>query len=118
MAIRYGRLLGIENFTKHVAQAVFPIDDDYENVKKNKEKILAELEKEEKRFLSVLKSGLGTFEKITKEKKKISGKDAFLLYQSYGFPIEMTKELAKEKGIGVDEKEFEKELTKHQQKSR
>ncbi len=117
-AIRYGRLLAIENFTKSVAQSVFPIYDDYENVNKNEENILTELEKEEKRFLSVLKSGLGSFEKITKEKKKISGKDAFLLYQSYGFPIEMTKELAEEKGISVDEKEFEKELTKHQQKSR
>ena len=58
------------------------------------------------------------FNKIMPENKTISGKDAFLLFQSYGFPIEMTIELAKEKGLKVDAKGFEEELKKHQELSR
>ena len=115
-SIRYGKNLGLNNFTKEVAKEVFPIYNDYENL--NKEKILKELEKEEARFLETLEKGIGVFEKIIQNKKGISGKDAFLLYQSYGFPIEITKELAKEKRITVDEKSFEKEEKTHQEKSR
>ena len=61
---------------------------------------------------------MNIFEKITKDKKQVSGKDSFLLFQSYGFPIEMTKELAKEKRIEINEKEFQIELQKHQELSR
>ncbi|MFH1787308.1 MAG: alanine--tRNA ligase-related protein [archaeon] len=86
--------------------------------KKTKKKILEELKKEEEKFNLTLERGLKIFEKITKSKKQISCKDAFLLYQSYGFPIEMTKELAKEKEIKVDEEGFCKEFEKHQELSR
>jgi len=55
---------------------------------------------------------------MIKDKKEIDCKSAFLLYQSYGFPIEMTTELAKEKGISVDEKGFETECNVHQELSR
>ena len=61
---------------------------------------------------------MNLFEKLTKEKKIIDGKNAFLLFQSYGFPIEMTKELTKEKDIRLDEKGFYEELKKHQELSR
>ncbi len=116
-AVRYGRNLNIKNFTRQIAEKVFEIYDDYEILKKNKEKILQELEKEEKRFLETLENGIKEFEKITNA-KLISGKKAFLLYQSYGFPFEMTKELAKEKNIKINEKEYEKELEAHQKLSR
>jgi alanyl-tRNA synthetase len=77
------------------------------------------LEKEEHRFLETLENGMKVFEKIIKNNSKIiSGKDAFLMYQSYGFPFEITKELAQEKGIKVNEKEFNKELKNHQELSR
>jgi len=117
-AVRYGRELEIKNFTKHVAVPVFEIYDDYEILKKNKAKILDELEKEEKGFLETLEQGITVFEKLTKNKKQLSGEDAFLLYQSYGFPFEITKDLASEKKIKIDEKEYEKELQKHQELSR
>jgi len=117
-AIRYGHDLDLKNFTAEVAKPVFEIYDDYKHLQKNKQTILKELEKEEKRFLETLEKGIRVFEKLTKTKKQLSGKNAFLLYQSYGFPFEMTKELAKEKNIKINEKEFEKEQTKHQALSR
>ncbi len=116
-AIRYGRNIGFENFVVKVAEPVFGIYEDYE-ILRNKKRILEELEKEEKRFLETLGKGINLFEKMIKEKKQLSGEDAFLLYQSYGFPIEMTEELAKENGIKVDMKGFEKENKKHQELSR
>jgi alanyl-tRNA synthetase len=117
-AVRYGRNLGLRDFTKQVAEKVFEIYDEYETLNKNKERILQELEKEEKKFMDTLEKGIRVFGRIAENKKGISGKDAFLLYQSYGFPLEMTKELAKEKNIEVDEKGFEKEHKIHQEKSR
>ncbi|MCF7910242.1 alanine--tRNA ligase [Candidatus Pacearchaeota archaeon] len=117
-AIRYGRVLEIENFTTKVAESVFEIYSDYSELEKNKNKILEELETEEKRFNQTLEKGLNKFQKITQNKKEISGKEAFLLYQSYGFPIEMTIELAKEKNISVNKKDFNEKLKEHQEKSR
>ena len=77
------------------------------------------MEKEENRFLETLENGIRKFEKIANSNVKlISGKLAFLLFQSYGFPLEMTKELAKEKNIRVDEKGFNEENKKHQELSR
>jgi len=79
---------------------------------------IKELQKEENRFNDTLEQGIKVFEKTIKGKEQISGKDAFLLYQSYGFPIEMTKELASEKNISIDEKGFGEEEQKHQELSR
>ncbi|MEX2017094.1 MAG: alanine--tRNA ligase [Candidatus Pacearchaeota archaeon] len=73
---------------------------------------------EEGKFGRVIDSGKNMFNKLTHGKKTLSGKDAFLLYQSYGFPIELTQDLAKDKKIKVDKKAFEQELSKHQQLSR
>jgi len=117
-AVRYGKELKMENFTKQIAEPVFRIYEDYPDLQKNKKKILEELEKEEEKFNLTLKKGIELFKKITRNKKKISGKDAFLLYQSYGFPLEITREFAKEKNIGVEEEEFERELQEHQKLSR
>ncbi|PIU76147.1 alanine--tRNA ligase [Candidatus Pacearchaeota archaeon CG06_land_8_20_14_3_00_35_12] len=117
-AIRYGRELGLEQFISEIAESVFDIYRDYSHLAKNKDKILNELEKEETKFLQTLGNGIKIFEKLVKDKREISGKDAFLLYQSYGFPLEMTIELAREKNIRVDEMGFEKENSKHQELSR
>ena len=115
-AVRYGKDIGIGDLSK-VAEPVFKIYGDYLHLKKNKKNILEELKKEEKRFEKTLENGLKQFEKMSKD-KKISGKESFLLYQSYGFPIEMTQELAKEKKIKVDAKGFDSEFQKHQELSR
>jgi alanyl-tRNA synthetase len=116
--IRYGKELGIKNFTESVILPIFEIYDDYEILKKNKKKIIEELKKEEKGFLETLEQGIIIFEKLTKNKKHLDGKDAFLLYQSYGFPFELTLELANEKNIRIDEEGYEKEFQKHQELSR
>lgn len=117
-AVRHGRLLGLKEFTRKVCMKVFPIYPDYENLKYKEQEILDEIEKEETRFNLTLEKGLKEFDKMTQNKKEITCKDAFLLYQSYGFPIEMTTELAREKGSSVDEKGFEKECNLHQELSK
>jgi alanyl-tRNA synthetase len=114
-AIRYGRTLGIESFTAEVADAVYPIYDDYNLDTK---RITIELAKEEENFLKTLEQGLRVLEKISANSKGISGKNAFLLYQSYGFPIEMTEEIATEKKLKLDKESFVEELRKHQELSR
>ena len=114
-AIRYGRILGMESFTTKISEPIYKIYKDYNfDVKK----ISIELSKEEENFLKTLEQGLKVFEKISSDKKEIKGKDAFLLYQSYGFPIEMTKEIAKERKLKINEKEFKEEEKKHQELSR
>ena len=65
-----------------------------------------------------INKGIKHFNKLEPENNLISGKEAFLLFQSYGFPIEMTEEMASEKGWKVDKKGFEKEFEKHQDLSR
>ncbi len=120
-AIRYGKVLGIQNnFTKKIAEEVIMIYPDYKHLQKNKDFILKEIEKEETRFRQTLASGLKYFRKNTKdlENKKIPGEVAFLLYQSYGFPLEITQELAKEQDLKVDLKGFEKAQKEHQELSR
>ena len=117
-AIRYGKILEIKNFMSKIAEPIFKIYRDYPNIIKNKEKIIEELNNEEERFNQTLEKGMHKFNRIIGDKKEINGKDAFLLYQSFGFPVEMTKELAKEKNFKVDEMGFKKELEKHQKISR
>ncbi len=116
-AIRYGKKLGMENFVKQIAEPVFQIYDDYNILAENKGKILKELENEEKKFSKTLEIGLRKFNKMATD-KVISGKEAFLLFQSYGFPIEITQELAKEKNIKIKIKEYGAEVKKHQKLSK
>jgi alanyl-tRNA synthetase len=118
-AIRLGKLLGIEeNFTSKLAEVVIEdYSESYPELKQNQEKILNGLRLEEEKFKVTLEKGLTKFSRMA-EKGDINGTDAFLLFQSYGFPIEMTEELAEEKGIKVDSKAFEEEYNKHQELSR
>ncbi len=118
-AIRYGKILGIEtNFTGEIAKKIFNIYEDYKELEKNKDDILIKLEEEENKFRKTVEKGLRQFEKISSENKIISGKDAFLLFQSFGFPIEMTIEMGKEINIKIDKKGFDEEYRKHQELSR
>ena len=117
-AIRYGKKLNIKNFTNKIAEPVFKIFDDYSELKKNKEKILNELKKEEDKFLVTLEKGLNRFKKFTSNKKQLSGKESFLLYQSFGFPIEMIEEECKKQKIKFSVKDFEKANKEHQELSR
>ena len=93
----------------------------YPELSVNVEKIYNEIESEEKKFRKTLESGLKQFEKIIlnlKDNKLISGSDLFTLFSTYGFPVELTSELAKERGFAVDEDGYKSELSKHQDLSR
>lgn len=130
-AVRYGRQLGIkENFAGEVAKKVIKIFTDvYPELKKNEEFVLTEIESEESKFRNTIEQGLKEFEKLVAgfrmafEKsgqviKEISGKHAFKLYDTYGFPLEMTQELALENSLQVDAAGFEGAFKEHQAKSR
>jgi len=116
-ATRYGKELGIKDFTSKVAVSILDIYDDYFHLQKNKQFIFNELEREEKRFQQTLERGLNQFKKFSSS-QKLSGKDAFLLYQSYGFPIEMIEEECKKNKVEFNKKIFEEEQKKHQELSR
>jgi len=118
-SIRHGKLLGIKQglCLPLVKVVINMYKDRYNLLEKKKKVIFDEFKKEEERFRNTLEKGLHEFEKLAK-KGDLSGKDAFFLFQSYGFPLEMTRELAAEKDIKVDEKGFEKEFQKHQELSR
>jgi len=118
--IRHGKKLGIAAliWTHEVAGIIIKeYSDIYPELKRNKEFILNQLKEEEEKFTHTLEKGLKEFEKL-QAKSLINGQDAFNLYQSYGFPIEMTVELAAEKGLSVDVDDFNKKLFKHQALSR
>jgi alanyl-tRNA synthetase len=117
-AIVQGRKLKIKSFTKKIAEPIFGIYSDYKHLQKNKKQILEEIQKEEEKFLETLEKGIKVAEKRANN-IVISGKDAFLLYQSYGIPIEVLKELVCENwGRDIDEEGFKNELAKHQELSR
>ena len=122
-AVRYGKLLGIENnFTKKIAEVVIGIYKEfYPELENSKSKIFNELEKEENKFGKTLIEGNKKLAILFSKKhldNKISGKEAFDLYQTYGFPMELTMEIAKENKVDIDIKGYQEELQKHQELSR
>ncbi|MDR0932010.1 MAG: alanine--tRNA ligase [Victivallales bacterium] len=125
-AIREGRKLGIEEaFTSKIARVVVAeFGDVYPELKERAEVIYDELDREEKQFAVTLEKGTHEFQKLIErvpahiEKKIISGKNAFNLYETYGFPIELTEEMAHEKGFQVDRAGYDAAFAKHQELSR
>jgi alanyl-tRNA synthetase len=121
-AIRNLRSLGLEidqiDLSDLAKQVIKMYKEDYPLLEEKKKFILDEFKKEEEKFKRTLDKGLREFEKISAKSKEISGKDAFLLFQSYGFPLEMTQELAGEKDLMVDVTGFQKEYEHHQKLSR
>jgi len=114
-SIRYGNLMGMkEDFVCDILKVVIK---NYKEFNLDKEFILREAKDEEKKFEVTLENGLREFEKL-KFDKEINGKDAFYLYQSFGFPIEVIKDLGKERNLIVDVEGFNKEFIKHQKVSR
>ncbi len=125
-AIREGKKLDIsEIWTTKMAQVVIDeYSDVYKELSRNADKILEEFDVEEKQFQQTLEKGTREFEKLIEkvpahiQKKVVSGKKAFYLYETYGFPLELTIEMAQEKGFEVDIKGYEKAYKKHQELSR
>ncbi len=91
--------------------------DIYSNIPAQKEKIISEIVKEAEKFAKTIEQGVKEFEKLT-QKGNISGMEAFTLFSSFGFPFDLTKELALIKGLSVDEASFKEEFAKHQDLSR
>jgi len=118
-AVRYALRLGIERMSlQYVAQAVIDqYKDFYPELGRNAERIITELNLEEERFSRTITQGLKEFEKLEArlDGKIIAGTDAFRLYDTFGFPLEFTLELAHEHGLEVDEKGFEEAFRKHQE---
>lgn len=115
--IRHGRLIGIEgNFINQVAKTAIALSElAYPNVRERADFIKTQLQREETQFLKTLARGEKLLtEIITKANNlaqpKISGQDAFELYDTYGFPLELTEEIAEEQGLKVDIKGFEQEM--------
>lgn len=92
--------------------------DVYSEVKRNKEFILKNLEAEERKFRNTLTKALRRFDKIFEESETITGQDAFLLFTSFGLPLEMTRDLARERNIAIDMDEFVKQFEEHRELSR
>lgn len=119
--VRHGRLIGIEGeFINKVADVAIALSESvYPQVKQREDLIKNELQREESQFLKTLERGEKLLaEIIEKEKEQISGVDAFTLYDTYGFPLELTQEIAAENGLSVDVDGFEKEMEKQRQQSR
>ncbi len=120
-AIRYGLKMGIaEGSLKEIASAVIEqYKSAYPELIDNENRILDELDKEEQRFQRTIRQGLKEFDKLIERlaDKKIDGQAAFHLYDTFGFPLEFTLELAKEKGYSVDEEGFNAAFEQHQKVS-
>lgn len=121
-AVRYARLIELAPaaLTECAAKYVDIYAEAYPELRTNREKIMTELDKEIGKFDVTLQQGLKEFDKLLKyiQDKRMSGKAAFRLYDTYGFPIEMTLELARDNGITVDVEGYERAYNEHQQKSK
>ncbi|HEY9698814.1 MAG TPA: alanine--tRNA ligase [Trichocoleus sp.] len=119
--VRHGRLIGIDRpFTPEVAETAIALSEAvYPTVRQREKSIKAELQLEEARFRTTLDRGEKLLaELIEKAKGEISGQDAFVLYDTYGFPLELTQEVAAEKGLTVDVPGFEAAMEQQRNRSR
>ncbi|MDE6617641.1 MAG: alanine--tRNA ligase [Clostridiales bacterium] len=120
-AIRFGSGLGLKNGDySAIAQVVVDkYKDVYPELEAARDKIVTEIDEEQSRFERTLENGMKEFEKLCKylQTNVIAGKSAFRLYDTYGFPLEMTIELAKERGFEVDVEGFNAKFAEHREKS-
>ncbi len=121
-ALRYAMQLEIpEDSLYIIAEAVINQNADfYTELETNRERIITEIQTEEKRFQRTLKQGMREFEKMKEhfiQEGKIDGKSAFRLYDTFGFPIEFTQEMASEIGLTVDIEGFNEAFAEHKKKS-
>lgn len=124
-AVLFGRRIGLEEpFLAEICEVTIEnMGDIYPELKKKKTFIFEVVTQEETRFDETLSSGLGLLENLLSgalagKDKVIKGTDAFKLYDTYGFPIELTKEVAAERGVKLDMQGFEEEMSKQRERAR
>ena len=121
-AIRHAKKLNIEIQSNWEQEIAISIIEEYKKyypeLEKNKETVLEVLKTEKEKFNRTLEKGLREFEKQTKDGNDIDALTAFHLYDTYGFPIELTEELANEKNLKVDIEGFKQKFKEHQELSR
>ncbi|MGB3691908.1 MAG: alanine--tRNA ligase [Spirulinaceae cyanobacterium] len=123
--VRHGRLIGIEGeFINQIAETAIALSQKvYPQVREREELITAELQTEEAKFIKTLATGEKLLAEIIAKtannaQKQISGGDAFTLYDTHGFPLELTQEIAAEQGFSIDLEGFEKAMTEQKDSSR
>ena len=124
-AARHGKLLGIEgNFLHDLVDEVIKVSGDaYPELKTKEEYVKKVIKIEEERFQATIDTGLnilnGYIGELKKESlKMLSGEKAFKLYDTYGFPLDLTKEILEENSMSVDEKNFKKEMENQRERAR
>jgi alanyl-tRNA synthetase len=119
-AMVYAKILNLqENWLKAlIGQVLTQYNEAYPEMITNSEAIFQSLEGEQDKFGKTLEKGLKEFAKLFERQGQLSGTDAFNLYQTYGFPLELTEELAESSGQKVNREEFTSEFKKHQNLSR
>ena len=119
--VRHGRLLGLKNefLSKLASVGIKLMQENYPDLKNNCEHILSEIKIEEIRFRETLDRGEKLLDElISSGQKMITGFKAFELYDTYGFPLELTQEIAQENNIGVDVKGFDKEMSAQKERAK
>jgi len=123
-ALRHGKMLGLELpfLSQFVDKIIELYGDFYPELVENKDKIKKVIVNEEEKFKQTLDKGQKIFEEFAQiaknENNTISGENAFKLYDTYGFPFELTKEIAEEKDLKVDEDGFKSEMEKQKQRAK
>ena len=119
-ALRHGKILGMELpfLYKLVDVIVENYGEAYPDLVKNKQKIIDTIKKEEERFAKTLDRGYKMLDEFIDNKKDIDGESAFKLYDTFGFPFELTKEIAAEQGLNVDEAGFKAAMQEQKERAK
>ena len=119
-ALRHGKILGMELpfLYKLVDVVIENYGEAYPDLIKNKEKIKDTIKKEEERFSQTLDRGYKLLNEFIFDKKDVDGESAFRLYDTFGFPLELTKEIAEENGLKVDEDGYKKAMQEQKERAK
>jgi alanyl-tRNA synthetase len=116
-AVQHGQRIGLEEVWPVTRVVTAQMENWYPELREHADEVEQIVRAEEERFSETLARGMKLFEEIAK-RGAISGEDAFLLHDTYGFPLELTRELAEERGLAVDEEEFTRRMAEQRERSR
>lgn len=118
-AVRYADQLGVPagELKNLAASVIHTYETHYAYLANEKDKIVSAIAREEEQFRKTLEKGLKEFDKLA-AKGQVNGDDAFILFTTYGFPYELTEELAKDKNLSINRQEFDEKMKGHQDLSR